>query len=309
MSSRRGLFVTLFLLLVLFSASALSLDADDKGRLVFYFLDLDVEKGSKDKSGDATLIISPDEKVMLLDTGNPQSVDAIFDLLSSLSVERIDQVVISHPHIDHLGGFPAIAGKYPIDEVYISPVVYDSSVYYQAFQEACKKYCIPVHIVQEGDEIAFGSSVVASVLSPSLPITYPEGYPENSTQFINNNSLTLQFVFGSSRALFGGDLYLGGEREVVKKYRSRLPSVLAKANHHGNDTSNGISWVKAVGADVVVAMNDVMGSMGVYNRYVKYGAVFYHTLYNGRVKVSLDDKAGVSVSPEKESWVEKGPTN
>jgi competence protein ComEC len=57
---------------------------------------------------------------------------------------------------------------------------------------------------------------------------------------------------------------------------------------------------------VVVAMNDVMSSMSVYNNYKKYGATFYHTLYNGLVKVRMDDAHHLVVETQYDSWVEKG---
>ena len=64
-------------------------------------------------------------------------------------------------------------------------------------------------------------------------------------------------------------------------------------------------WIKATNPSVIVAMNDVLGSMDVVNDYVKYGSKFYHTLYNGSIKVEIDDKHTVTVTPEKESWIEK----
>jgi len=66
----------------------------------------------------------------------------------------------------------------------------------------------------------------------------------------------MKFVYGDSTALFGGDLYIAQEREYVEQYGEALDVDVAKANHHGADTSNLRKWIKALSAQVVVAMGE-----------------------------------------------------
>ena len=280
----------------------------DAGKLTMYFVDLDVPKGSKDKSGDCTIIISPDGKVMMVDCGHPDAGKDVLKVLHALGIGHIDIFVNSHPHIDHLGAFPQVADACSIGKVYRSALEYDTQ-YTRAFAASVKKYEIPEEIIADGSSFLFGEKVSVDVLWPKAgPITYPKEYPSNATQFINDTSIVLLLTYGKSKVLLGGDLYRSGERDVMNIHENELASDVAKANHHGSDTSNQRKWIKTVHPQVVVAMNDVMDSMDVYRDYVKYGSRFYHTLYNGTIKVRVDGDHHVTVIPQYESWVEKGGT-
>ncbi|WP_156002076.1 ComEC/Rec2 family competence protein [Treponema socranskii] len=274
------------------------------GKLTMYFIDLDVPKDSEDKSGDSTLVVSPDGKTMLIDCGHPDAGKDVVRLLRSLGIDKIDIVVISHPHIDHLGAFPLIARTFPIAHVYRSRLEYDTR-YTRAFDAAVKAHDIPSSYLEAGDSFSFGDKVRVDIFGPAHEIVYPKNYPANATQFINDCSISMMLVYGQSKALFCGDLYRSGETTVLDAYEAQLKCDVAKANHHGNATSSRRRWIKATNPDVIVAMNDVLGSMDVVNDYVKYGSKFYHTLYNGSIKVEMDDKHTVTVTPEKESWIEK----
>ena len=72
-----------------------------------YFIDLDVPKDSEDKSGDSTLVVSPDGKTMLIDCGHPDAGKDVVRLLRSLGIDKIDIVVISH-HANVLGKLEAV---------------------------------------------------------------------------------------------------------------------------------------------------------------------------------------------------------
>lgn len=275
-------------------------------RLTFYFIDLDVPDDSPDKSGDATLVVSPEGKTLLIDCGHPDAGKDVLRVLDALGIDHLDYFVNSHPHIDHLGAFPQIADKVGIGQVYRTGLSYDTQ-YTRAFAAAIEDKRIPCTILSDGDGFDLDGQVHVEVLAPEeKEFVYPAGYPANSTAFVNDSSLSLKLTYGDSVALFCGDLYRGGERRLLDAHGPELKADLAKANHHGGDTSNQLKWIKAVLPEVVVAMNDRMGSMAVYQSYVKHGATFYHTFYNGLVKVEMDQRHGLSVDTEKTSWVEEG---
>lgn len=274
----------------------------EEGKLCIYFLDLDVDATAEDKSGDSTIIISPEGKVMLIDCGHPQSGHQVIDALKALAVDHIDIFVASHPHIDHIGSFAQIAAAFPIGQVYRSALEYPTSQY-ASFVSAIVDRQLPVTILSEGDRFSFGDKVSVRVFNPGDPITYPANYPANSTQFVNNQSVALKLTYGSSSAWFGGDLYMVQERALVTKYGPELQSDVAKANHHGGDTSNTLTWIKAIKAKIVVAMNDGLDSMTVYNNYKKYGAEYHLTQLDGTVRVVMDDKQNYTVTDTKDSWM------
>ncbi|AEV28783.1 putative hydrolase (metallo-beta-lactamase superfamily) [Sphaerochaeta pleomorpha str. Grapes] len=296
------LLIMLLLPLLAFGAGNQNVFTRDAGKFNLYFLDLEVSAEATDKSGDSTVLISPDGKVMLLDCGHPESGRQVVDALHALGIEKIDYFVASHPHIDHIGGFPEIAENFPIGKVYRTALEYPTDIY-RRFVSAISEKNIPVEMLSEGDAFSFGDQISVEVFNPSLEITYPSNYPDNSTQFVNNTSLALKFSYGESTAWFSGDLYVPQERVLVMKYGEALQSDVAKANHHGGDTSNSLKWIKNLKATVVVAMHDDVSSMTVYNNYKKYGAAYHLTRNDGNVKVSMDEKKNYTVVDEKESWM------
>jgi competence protein ComEC len=271
-------------------------------KFTVYFLDLDVSPQAEDKSGDAALLIAPDGTVMMVDSGHPESAPDILAFLKDLGIGRIDYFLLSHPHIDHIGGFPAIAEKHEVGAVYHIDMEYTTDTFLR-YRQALEKYNIPVTILKRGDALKFGNGIDMEVFNPETEWEYPQGFPANSTQFINNHSLVIKFSYGASTLLMGGDIYNPRERDLVDLYGERLKADVLKANHHGNDTSNSLRWIKTIQPQCVIAMNDVIGSMTVYNNYKRNGAAFYHTLHDGIVKVSMDDKRNYTLTTRYDSWL------
>jgi len=296
------LFLTIMVLLLsglLYAQDVLTLE---KGKLCIYFLDLDVDEFATDKSGDSTILIAPEGEVMLIDCGHPQCGDQVIAALKRLGVYQIDYFVASHPHIDHIGAFPQIAEAFPIAKVYRSSLEYDSSQY-KNFVRTIAEKGLDVEILSEGDSFSFGKDIEVKIYNPSESITYPENFPANSTQFVNNQSLAMRLSYGQSTAWFAGDLYMVQERSLTTEYGEELQSDVAKANHHGGDTSNSLRWIKTIQPKVVVAMNDKLDSMTVYNNYKKYGSEYHLTQMDGTVRVVMDDRKNYSVTDTKESWM------
>ncbi len=274
----------------------------DDGKFVVYFLDLEVGPDATDKSGDSTILISPDGKVMLLDAGHPDAADMVIQVLEDLGIETIDYLVASHPHIDHIGGIPAVVEKFPVGMAYRSYVDYTTQTF-NNYINALEKAGIPVTQVKTGDVIDFGEQMQIEILGPEEEIEYPEGFPQSSTQFLNDHSVLMKFHFGETTALFGGDLYTSQEREYVELYGEELAVDLAKANHHGKDTSNSNKWIRTVHPRIVAAMGDEMVSMDAYNRYLKEGGEYHFTLVDGIIKVILDDQGNYEVIDQFDSWM------
>ncbi|MDR3191641.1 MAG: MBL fold metallo-hydrolase, partial [Treponema sp.] len=215
------------------------------GKFTVFFLDLAVSPEAKDKSGDATLLISPEGKVMMLDSGHPESAGDILSFLSDLGIGRIDYFILSHPHIDHIGGFPAVAERHQVGEAYQIDMEYNTDTY-RRYRDALEKRHIPVTNLKRGDTFGFGGEISVEVFNPGEKIE-PPGFPADSTQFINNSSLVLKFNYGDSSLLMGGDIYTPRERELIDLYGEKLRADVVKANHHGGDTSNSSRWIRTTG--------------------------------------------------------------
>jgi competence protein ComEC len=257
--------------------------SQDAGRLTARFIQLTTR--SDDKSGDCAILTSPDGKVMIIDAGNPSTFSDLDSVLKALGITRIDYLVASHPHVDHIGSLAQLISTYEIGRVYTSELVYPNP-HYNNYMEAIKQTQTPHLILAEGDTFMFGASVLVEVFHPAPGIEYYDGYPAQSTQFINNHSLVMKITYGESSFLFGGDLYTSGEKDVVERYGDRLHVDVFKVGHHGDSTSSSKSYRTAISAKIAVMMHDAIADLNVYRKYKREGADTYITSIDGCVLVS-----------------------
>src|SRR4051794_25940809 len=106
MSRTRSLFLFLSLLII-----AIRADAANRN-LEMYFIDTE--------GGASTLIITPAGETVLIDTGNPGERDAgrIVDAMRAADVKEINNLVVTHYHVDHMGGAPQLGEWRHIHTIY-----------------------------------------------------------------------------------------------------------------------------------------------------------------------------------------------
>lgn len=257
--------------------------AQDPGRLTARFLKLTTR--SDEKSGDSTILTSPDGKVMVIDAGNPSTYVDVDRALKALGITRIDYLVASHPHVDHIGSFAQLIRNYEVGAVYTSEVVYPTS-HYKNYMAAIEQTNTPHIILKDGDSFMFGEHVLVEVLHPLPGVEYYDGYPNSSTQFINNLSVVMKLTFNESTFLFTGDLYTDGERSVVERHGERLRADILKVPHHGDSTSSSKRFREAVQAKVGVMMHDAIADLNVYKKYRREETMVYISSIDGSVLVS-----------------------
>ena len=273
--------------------------SNDAGKLTIRFLWLG-EQTAKDKPGDCMILTSPEGKVMVLDAGHPDASQYVVDALNAMGVTKIDYLVASHPHIDHIGGFPRLIENYEIGALYTSALTYKSSSYYNAYLASAKANGLEHIILGEGDVLMFGDEVKIEVFNPPHEIAYPDGYPANSTQFVNNQSLTLKLTYGDSTIMLAGDLYTGGEKEIVERYGEALDCDVMKANHHGANTSSSSKWRKAVSPQITFITSDTIEDLSTAKKFTKDGQKMYHTLLDGCIRMQTSGDGTYNVLTEKD---------
>lgn len=271
----------------------------DAGRLTARFVWLGPQV-AEDKPGDSMILSSPDGKIMVLDAGHPLATDYVVAALDAMGVTKIDYLVASHPHIDHIGGFPALMDRYEIGAVYTSALTYESSSYYRAYIDAIAEHGLAHVILAEGDSFKFGEEIVVDVYNPPREIEYYDGHPKGGTQFINNHSLVLKMTYGQSTLLFAGDLYTAGEKTVVDKYGALLDCDVMKANHHGAATSSSLAWRQAVSPKLTFITGDTIEDLTIARKYIKNGQKMYHILMDGCIRLTTGGDGQYEVLTEKD---------
>ncbi len=204
-----------FLLPLLVWSSALS--AGPPGGLVVRFFDVD--------QGDAVLVSSPGGANVLIDAGPDEELVAT--KLSALGVKRIDVAVATHPHADHVAGFPSVFARIPVGLV-LDPGCDEPSPAYTEFLRAVADERLPVRHPRAGDVIEVGDL--------RLEVLGPETCAHGTDSDPNNDSLVIRLSYLEDVVLFPGDAEEPSQQLLLDE-RAPLGAEVLKVPHHGGATS------------------------------------------------------------------------
>src|SRR5262249_27308963 len=146
-----------------------------------------------------------------------------------LRIPRIDLLVLTHPHDDHVGGLGAVAERCAIGAVLDSEQKAETPNYHR-FLRAVKRRHIRYLRARRGMELRWGS-VRIEILHPG------EQFLHGTRSDLNNNSVVCRLRYGRTRFLFTGDAEAEAERMMRDSGRDLHAEVL-KVGHHGSRFSS-----------------------------------------------------------------------
>ncbi len=191
-----------------------------------YFLDVG--------EGESVFIETPDNKRIIIDTGNLITGYRVYQFIKKKGIEEIDLLIVTHPHPDHMGGvfllLQAIKVKRWCDNG--QPINRNNNDLYRWYKEIFRSgyYCV----LKGGDILKIGGV--------ELHILNPFDYVENW----NTNSLVIKMVYKKVSFLFMGDANVRTESNLIKKYGANLRSDVLKVGHHGASDSTSEEFLKMV---------------------------------------------------------------
>jgi competence protein ComEC len=250
-------------LLVLLLASASVLPA--ARNLEIYSIDVE--------GGQATLFVSPSGESLLVDTGwpkfNNRDADRIVEAAKKAGVKKIDYLVITHFHRDHVGGVQQLSAKMPIrnfvDHGTNTETGKDAEILfneYSAFRDKGNHI-----LVKPGDEIpvkglgvkvlsAAGDVIASPLPGAGQPNPDCSGYsrpPADTTE--NGRSIGLLITFGDFRLIDMGDLTKDHEYDLVCPVNKIGMADVFLVSHHGTAPSNSLPFVHAIEPRVAIMNN------------------------------------------------------
>ena len=211
------------------------------GALVVHFIDIG--------EGDCILIQMPDNKNILVDTGNLSVGYKVEKYLKSKNISKLDCIIITHMHPDHVGGIFNILPQYKTNILYFNGYCPQDNEFFFELINLAKYLNIPMKTLNAENKLSFGK-VTLNVLSPIIPLSGE----------MNEDSIVLKIIFGKTSFLLTGDLNINGEKRLMKA-GFNLKSDVLKVGHHGAKDASSEEFLDMIRPKIAVL------SVGKKNRY------------------------------------------
>ena len=164
-------------------------------------------------------------QVWMLDCGDERAQTESVPMLKYLGIERIDRLINTHPHHDHLNGLYSIDAEVPIRELLIC-FPEDSTKHMTAAMEYCKGNGIPVRTFQDESVLGMGDGLVSFLAWMKV----------SEEEDMNNRSAQFMISYGDCNALFMADVELRGERQLYEALGPEpLRADILRYPHHGKE--------------------------------------------------------------------------
>ena len=260
--------------------------------------------------GSATLVQLPHGTNMLIDGGGFH--DSSFDMGKSViapflyaqRIGKIDIVVLTHPHPDHLQGLIHIINNFNVKEIWCTGLKTDDNLYL-LWEKTISDPKIKIKHLSSQSPSEIISDVHFQCLWPLLPPA--QNKQETSYDEINDSSLVMKITYGNRSFLVTGDINTRVEALLIQSGQN-LKSDILFVPHHGSIRSSSMDFIRAVSCRYAIASagkNNVFRHPhpAVLNRYASAGVTIYRTDQNGAITV-LTDGEKISITPWLKSQVD-----
>jgi len=232
--------------------------------------------------GDAALVQYSNGKTMLIDAGNRNRREdwgerVVIPVLNHLGVNKLDWVMMSHPHADHIGGLVSLVEEIPADTLIDTYAGYGSWTY----NHLVERY------TELGTIIKRPKIGEITQISPLEAIRYfaPDSASSTHHHNVNNASIVCQLLIGEKTILFTGDLEHEGDEDLIR-FGDKLKSDILKVGHHGSITSTTPQILSLIQPEMAVV------SVGHGNKFSHPSPIVMDRLMKQNITIHRTDQSG-----------------
>ncbi len=225
--------------------------------------------------GDSIFIELPQNKTMLIDASTNAYGEGVAEYIEDKGYSKIDYLVATHPHADHIGGMTDVVEEFSIGEIYM-PKVSSTTKTYKNLLKAIKAKGNKINTAKAGNTIYSDSILKIDILAPN----------SDSYEDLNNYSVVIKLTYGSKSFLFMGDAEMLSEDEID----SDVSADVLKVGHHGSSTSSSEDFINRVNPKYAVI------SCGEDNSYGHPHKETMQTLEKYKVEVFRTDTMGTIIA-------------
>jgi metallo-beta-lactamase family protein len=217
-----------------------------------------------------SILITNNNKTMLIDASTNEMGSRVVKYLNDLGIKKIDYLVGTHPHEDHIGGLDNVIKNFDIGTIYMPNVVATTKTYEEVIDAISAKK-LKVTSPKTGDKFTVGNAE-CEVMSI-----------RNDKDDYNNCSIVIKMDFNNVSYLFTGDA-----EESVESSRKWPHIDVLKVGHHGSNTSSSKNFLEQIKPEVAlisVGQGNTYGhpTQATLKRLSNIGAKIYRTDENGTI--------------------------
>ena len=231
-----------------------------------------------------SIFINSESGNMLIDCGEAGETEKVIKYISDMGITKLDYVIGTHAHSDHMGGMYKIVNAFEIGE-FIIPHIDDSDTpttqYFSKFLDSIKERKVKLTESQTGRIISLGSAKCRFI----APVS--EDYSN-----MNNYSVGIIMNHGNNSFIFTGDAETLAEKEMIDSNELQDIDVY-KVGHHGSDTSSSPEFLEVIKPDYAVISCGEGNSYGhpcdiTLEKLTEYTDKIYRTDLSGTIVFRSD---------------------
>lgn len=214
---------------------------------------------------------------------------ALENALAQAGVQKINTVIVTHHHADHMGNIKWMAGRYGVSNIYDNAMPNEKNPASLWLNKELRAGHYHSKVLKAGDTLRIDKNFYFEVLAPGAFL------PQHDLQNLNNTSIVLMLHYGDFKMLLTGDAEAPVEDALQQKYGAALKADVLKVGHHGSRTSSIYKFISKVKPQYALIS---CGDFSIYHHPHKnvvgslqhLGAKVFTTHNKGSLVVTTDGK-------------------